>query len=83
MTKRQRELLDFIMYYMTDYHFSPTLREMQERFGWASSATAWEHLANLRYAGYIEWNHNESRSIRVLDPGRQQFVCRKCGGVSA
>lgn len=82
MTKRQRQLLDFIMDYQLKHGIPPTLREMQVRFGWASSATPWEHLANLRYAGYIKWEHNTNRSITVLDRGRQQFVCSRCHGVS-
>ena len=79
MTKRQREVLDFIMAYQVEHSMSPTLREICDQFGLASFATAWEHLANLRHAGYIEWRHNEARSIIVLDSGRQEFVCSKCG----
>ena len=69
LTKRQREILDFIASFVDSYGYSPSFEEIADFFGYRSLATVHEHLSNLEEKGYIRKNYNESRSIELLDPG--------------
>ena len=79
MTKRQREVLNFIMAYQVEHSMAPTLREIGGHFGWSSSASPSEHVYALQRKGYLGLSRYGSRSIVVLDAGKAEFVCSKCG----
>lgn len=66
LTKRQREILDFIESFIESYGYSPSFEEIARFFGYRSLATVHEHLANLERKGYIRKNYNESRSIELI-----------------
>jgi len=65
LTKRQKEILDFIESFLEARGYSPSFEEIAEHFGYRSLATVHEHLCNLEEKGYIRKNYNESRSIEV------------------
>jgi repressor LexA len=71
LTKRQKELLDFIEYYSDENGYAPTLREICDRFGLSSVATAHKHLSRLIEKGYISRTPNVSRALETtpLDAG--------------
>ncbi|NIP80210.1 MAG: transcriptional repressor LexA [Gemmatimonadetes bacterium] len=66
LTKKQREILDFIEDFAEGHGYAPSFEEIATRFGYASLATVHEHLENLRAKGYIRKGYNESRSIEVV-----------------
>lgn len=66
LTKKQREILDFVTDFTEDNGYAPSFEEIAERFGYTSLATVHEHLENLRAKGYIRKGYNESRSIEVM-----------------
>ena len=66
LTKRQREILDFIEGFVRFRGYSPSFEEIAENFGYRSLATVHEHLSNLQAKGYIKKNYNESRSIELV-----------------
>ena len=66
LTKRQREMLDFIEGFVRFRGYSPSFEEIAENFGYRSLATVHEHLSNLQAKGYITKNYNESRSIELV-----------------
>jgi repressor LexA len=66
LTRRQREILDFVQDFATDHGYAPSFEEIAARFGYASLATVHEHLENLRAKGYIRKGYNTSRSIEVI-----------------
>jgi len=68
LTRRQKEILDFISSFVDSYGYSPSFEEIADFFGYRSLATVHEHLSNLEEKGYIRKNYNESRSIELLDP---------------
>ena len=70
LTKRQREILDFIESFIQNYGYSPSFEEIAESFGYRSLATVHEHLSNLERKGYIRRNYNESRSVEPLESAR-------------
>ncbi|MDH3734290.1 MAG: transcriptional repressor LexA [Gemmatimonadota bacterium] len=67
LTKRQREMLDFIEGFVRFRGYSPSFEEIAENFGYRSLATVHEHLSNLQSKGYITKNYNESRSIDLVE----------------
>ncbi|MDX2183804.1 MAG: transcriptional repressor LexA [Gemmatimonadaceae bacterium] len=66
LTKRQREILDYLNEYTGDNGYAPSFEEIAGRFDYSSLATVHEHLSNLERKGYIKRNYNESRAIEIL-----------------
>jgi repressor LexA len=66
LTKRQREILDFLNRYGASNGFAPSFEEIAEHFNYNSLATVHEHLSNLERKGYIKRSYNESRAIEIL-----------------
>lgn len=68
LTKRQKELYDFIDDYLREHGYAPTLDEIGARFGLASLATVHKHLSNLEKRGVIRRRSNLSRAIELVSP---------------
>lgn len=66
LTKRQKEILDYIGAFIEDQGYAPSFEEIAEAFGYASLATVHEHLSNLERKGYIRKSYNESRSLELV-----------------
>ncbi|HEY0972412.1 MAG TPA: transcriptional repressor LexA [Gemmatimonadales bacterium] len=66
LTKRQREILDFLSTYVDDQGYAPSFEEIASKFNYSSLATVHEHLSNLERKGYIRRSYNESRAIEIL-----------------
>ncbi|GMV07315.1 MAG: LexA repressor [Gemmatimonadota bacterium] len=69
LTKRQREILDYVDAFIADQGYAPSFEEIAAHFGYSSLATVHEHLSNLERKGYIRKSYNESRSIELVEPG--------------
>ena len=65
LTKRQKQLVDYLNNYITEHGYAPTLSEVGEYFGLSSLATVHKHLHNLEQKGYIRRVHNHSRALEV------------------
>ncbi len=74
LTKRQREILDYLTGYITEHGYAPSFEEIAETMGYGSLATVHEHLSNLERKGVIKRSYNESRSIEVLSRERPSGV---------
>jgi repressor LexA len=66
LTKRQKEILDFITGFIEERGYAPSFEEIAHSFGYSSLATVHEHLSNLERKGYIRKSYNESRSIEMV-----------------
>jgi repressor LexA len=66
LTKRQKQILDFLELFLTEYGYSPSYEEIARNFGYTSLATVHEHLENLEQKGYIRKSYNASRSIELM-----------------
>src|ERR1044072_8649540 len=71
LTRRQREILDFIVEQIRTQGYAPSFDEVARRFGFRSLATVHEHLTNLERKGFIRRAHNESRAIEIVPPKGQ------------
>ena len=68
LTKRQKEILDYIGSFIEERGYAPSFEEIAESFGYSSLATVHEHLSNLERKGYIRKSYNESRSVELTRP---------------
>jgi len=66
LTKRQREILDFLNDFIQQHGYAPSLEEIGRRFGLSSLATVHKHLTNLTEKGFIKRAWNRSRSVEVI-----------------
>ncbi|HEY0997972.1 MAG TPA: transcriptional repressor LexA [Gemmatimonadaceae bacterium] len=66
LTKRQREILNYLSAYSDQNGYAPSFEEIAEQFSYSSLATVHEHLSNLERKGYIRRSYNESRAIEIL-----------------
>ena len=64
LTKRQREILDYLNEFITQHGYAPSLEEIGRRFGLSSLATVHKHLTNLQEKGFIKRAWNQSRAGR-------------------
>ena len=71
LTRRQRQILDYLESYIRTNGYAPSFEEIAEEFSFSSLATVHEHLTNLERKGYIRRAHNESRAIELVPvPGQ-------------
>ena len=66
LTKRQKEIFDFVCEYLDRAGYAPSLEEIGERFGLSSVATVHKHVQNLVDKGLLRKAWNRSRSIEVV-----------------
>src|SRR5437588_8075088 len=66
LTKRQREILDYLNEFITEHGYAPSLEEIGRRFGLSSLATVHKHLTNLQDKGFIKRAWNRSRSVEMI-----------------
>ncbi len=68
ITKRQRELYDFISRFVAENGYSPSFEEIGEGMGLSSLATVHKHVTNLEKKGLLTRDYNRSRSIDLVPP---------------
>jgi len=65
LTRRQKQVLDFIAGYQRDFGYSPSYEEIAEALGLASLATVHKHIAGLERKHYLRRGFNQSRSLEL------------------
>jgi len=65
VTKRQKEVLDFVSSYVKDRGYSPSYEEMADGLKLASVATVHKHVSALEAKAYLKRSANMSRSLEV------------------
>ena len=66
LTKRQREIFDFIRRYASKHGYPPTVREIGKAVGLGSPSTVHAHLANLEKIGLLRRDPTKPRAIELL-----------------
>ncbi len=66
VTRRQKEVLDFISAFVERNGYSPSFEEIARGLDLKSLATVHKHITNLQSKGALQRGHNRSRSIDVL-----------------
>lgn len=66
LTKRQQDILDFIKQKVQEKGYPPSVREIGQAVGLASSSTVHGHLSRLEEKGYIRRDPTKPRAIEIL-----------------
>jgi SOS regulatory protein LexA len=69
LTKKQKEVLDFITEYVRENGYSPTQKEIQHHFGFKSLGSVQDYIKYLTSGGHL---NNDSHSVRGLTPSSVQ-----------
>lgn len=74
LTRRQKEVLDFLIHFINRNGYSPSFEEMAKGLRLSSLATVHKHLQVLERKGFIHRRYNQSRSVEVIAvPGSVPF----------
>jgi repressor LexA len=74
LTKRQKEIFDFIRKYAAKTGYPPTVREIGKAVGLHSSSTVHAHLANLEKIGLLRRDPSKPRAIELLFEKAKQTI---------
>ena len=66
LTRRQKEILDFLDRHISRKGYAPTIEEIGEHFGLSSLATVHKHLSNLQEKGLVKRDWNRSRALELV-----------------
>jgi repressor LexA len=72
LTGRQQEIWDFLVDYVDQHGYPPTVREIGEAVGLASPSTVHAHLANLERAGLLRRDPTKPRALELVGRERQE-----------
>lgn len=67
LTKRQKEILEYIKVYTQINGYAPSLEDIKNHFQLSAISTVHEHIQNLKNKGYIHKEINQARSLRPID----------------
>ena len=65
LTKKQKEVLDFLNIYSKDKGYAPSLDEIRRHFKLVSVSTAHYYVQKLEEEGYLQKTSNQPRSISI------------------
>jgi repressor LexA len=79
LTKRQKEIFDFIRKYAAKTGYPPTVREIGKAVGLHSSSTVHAHLANLEKLGLVKRDPSKPRAIELLFDKAKKTISPESG----
>jgi len=84
LTRRQKDVYDFLVQFVTEHGYSPSFQEISKGLGLSSLATVHKHITNLEEKGLLKRDYNRSRSIDLLKPrGRMRQILGNTANTAA
>lgn len=75
LTRRQKQVLDFLVGFINKHGYSPSFEEIGASLDLSSLATVHKHMETLERKGFIKRGYNRSRSVEVVAvPGSVPFA---------
>lgn len=75
LTRRQKQVLDFLVGFINKHGYSPSFEEVGASLDLSSLATVHKHMQTLERKGFIRRGYNQSRSVEVVAvPGDVPFA---------
>ncbi|MFW5885313.1 MAG: transcriptional repressor LexA [Patescibacteria group bacterium] len=65
LTKRQKQILDYVKKYIKKNKISPTFEEIRKRFRLSALSTVHQHIETLSRKGFIEKDGSSARGIKL------------------
>ena len=66
LTKAQQQLYDWLVEYIREHQYAPSIRQMMQAMELKSPAPIQSRLEHLRNKGFIEWSEGKARTIKIL-----------------
>lgn len=66
LSKIERRILNYLVDYLKENTYQPSIREIGKKFGIKSTKTVSEHLQSLADKGHIERDASRSRGVRIV-----------------
>lgn len=66
LTKKQKQIYDFVREYTEEKGYAPSLTEIGEQFGVSTVSTIHKHIANLAEKGLVKRAKGVARSIELM-----------------
>ena len=83
LTKRQEEILGFVIQSTNLNGYPPSIREICEHFHLSSSSTVFNHLSALERKGYIVRESAKTRAIHIVDRRERKPLQSICESIVA
>src|SRR3989344_5087380 len=82
ITKKQKQVLDFIKQYKTTHGYAPSLQEIGKKFKLASISTAHYYIKKLQEAGQLNKAFNQPRGVSTIEQ-KQTIEISVLGAIAA
>lgn len=66
LTKRQKQILDFITYYLKEHEYAPSYMEIANHFNISSPATVHQHVKALEDKGFLKATRHQKRALEPV-----------------
>src|SRR3989338_5519266 len=76
LTKRQKQILDYISSYTNKHEYAPSLEDIKKHFDLSSVATIHQHVEALKRKGYLKKQANQPRGIEAFQQKPNESVIR-------
>jgi len=76
LTKRQKQILEYIKKFIKAKGYSPSLEDIRRHFRLSTKSGIHDHLKALEEKGYITRAKNKARSIEILEAGKISELIR-------
>ena len=83
LTKRQKEILDYLRGYISRHGYAPTFDEIAVSFGFTSKGTVYKHIRALKEKRAIRHEWNRTRSIELCPDDSNYNALEVLGTVAA
>jgi repressor LexA len=74
LTARQQEIWQYLVQYVDEHGYPPTVREIGDAVGLASPSTVHAHLANLERAGLLKRDPTKPRALELTGRRRAEVA---------
>jgi repressor LexA len=82
LTRKQKEMLSFIKDFYNKNKFSPTLKELQNHFGYENVSSVQRHTEALKKKGFLISEKHQARSLQIKKQISNKFNIPLVGNVA-
>ena len=83
LTKKQKQVFDFINTYISENGISPTIEEIRKKLKLKAVSTIHEHINSLKAKGYLSKSENSARSLSLKKEIRSVIEIPVLGSIKA
>ncbi len=77
LTKKQKELFDYLKDYITNNHISPSFEEMKEAVNLKSKSGIHRLITSLEQRGFIKRLKHKARAMEIIDKNNDENISKE------